>query len=104
MAPAGFPCNFLISVLFPFVTIILSLVARWLPMAVSEVLGGPKSSFGFFLTIFWKNTNELFGLPSTKIFSPEALRKPLLLPCQLNHMIISEPTPGKELRLGQAQE
>lgn len=69
-------------------------------MAVS----GPKSSFGLFLTIFWKNLNELFGLPSTKIFSPEALRKPLLLPCWLNHMIISEPTPGKELRLGPAQE
>ena len=32
------------------------------------ILGWPKSSFGFFRTIVWKNPNELFGQPN--IFLP----------------------------------
>ena len=30
----------------------------------SKVLGWPKSLFGFFSNILWKNTNELFGQPN----------------------------------------
>ena len=29
------------------------------------LLGWPKSSFGFFCTILWKNLNELLGQPNT---------------------------------------
>ena len=33
-------------------------------MVANKVLGWPKSSFGFFCNILWKNTNELFGQPN----------------------------------------
>ena len=29
------------------------------------ILGRPKSSFGFFCKMAWKNLNELFGQPNT---------------------------------------
>ena len=33
------------------------------PVVTEWVLGWPKSSFGFFCNILWKNPNELFGQP-----------------------------------------
>ena len=33
-------------------------------MLADKVLGWPKSSFGCFCNILWKNTNELFGQPN----------------------------------------
>ena len=38
----------------------------------SQVLGWPKSSFGFFRNILWKNPIELFGQPNIYQYTPKS--------------------------------